>query len=140
MNKVIQFVIYLFAIIFCLVSLIKGNLIMFEQVSFGYGLYLVAAVVLVWMGVSQILSKTLVGGGVFEKAPQPQEVSDGKEWNRKHGIAWIIYGILIAGSFVGLTLVQDSTVASVAHAVIVVGGFVGYCLYDNLLKKKYLLK
>ncbi len=140
MNKIIPFIVYVAVTLFCLASLIKGNRMMFENISFGLIFYVVAAVVLIWMGVSQILSKTLVGGGVFEKAPQPKEVSDGKAWNQKHGIAWIGYGILIAGSFALLTFVQDITVASVVHAVVVVGGFVGYCLYDGLLKKKYLLK
>lgn len=140
MSKIVQFIVYGVVTLFCLASLIKGNRMMFENLSFGLAFYIVAAVVLVWMGVSQILSKTLVGGGVFEKAPQPKEVSDGKAWNRKHGIAWIVYGILIAGSFGILTFVPDITVASVAHAIVVVGGFAAYCLYDGLLKKKYLLK
>lgn len=140
MNKVILFIVYAAVSLFCGASLVKGNLMMFENLSFGLVFYLVAAVMLIWMGISQILSKTLVGGGVFEKAPQPKEVSDGKAWNRKHGVSWIVYGSLIAGSFALLTFVQDITVASVVHAVVVVGGFVGYCLYDGLLKKKYLLK
>ena len=140
MNKIVQFVVYAAVSLFCGASLVKGNLMMFENLSFGLVFYLVAAFMLVWMGVSQISSKTLVGGGVFEKAPQPKEVSDGKAWNRKHGISWVVYGVCIIASFGLLTFVQDIIVASVAHAVVVVGGFVGYCLYDGLLKKKYLLK
>lgn len=140
MKKIITLIVYAAVALFCGASLVKGNMMMFENLSFGLVFYLVAAVMLVWMGVSQILSKTLVGGGVFEKAPQPKEVSDGKAWNRKHGTAWIVYGLVIAGAFSLLTLVPDIIVASVAHAVIVIGGFIGYCVYDSVLKRKYLLK
>lgn len=67
-------------------------------------IYLLVALVMVSIGVSQLKSKTPAAFYSGEKPLDPKELSDVSMWNRKHGMMWIIYGIIImlsglAGSF-----------------------------------------
>lgn len=39
------------------------------------------------------------------------EISDVKSWNRKHGIMWIVYGIILVISWICGCILGDSIVA-----------------------------
>lgn len=67
-------------------------------------IYLCVALIMVGIGVSQMKSKTPVTFYSGEKPLEAGELSDVSMWNRKHGIMWVAYGIVImlsglAGSF-----------------------------------------
>jgi hypothetical protein len=63
---------------------------------------------MIGIGVSQLKSKIPVGFYSGEEPPKAEELTDVSAWNRKHGIMWLIYGVVILLSwFVGF-LVGDS--------------------------------
>ena len=61
----------------------------------GLVIYLLVAMIMVGIGVSQFRSKKPVGFYSGEQPPKEDELSDGKGWNQRHGIMWIIYGAVI---------------------------------------------
>jgi len=60
---------------------------------------LVAAVMVI-IGVSQVIKKDVpVGFSNVIDPPKKEEISNIIQWNRKHGMIWIIYGICIELGF-----------------------------------------
>ena len=53
------------------------------------------ALPLIGIGVFQYTRKDPVGFYSGVKAPQKEELTDVKAWNRKHGVMWILYGLCI---------------------------------------------
>ena len=53
------------------------------------------ASIMLGIGISQIKSKIPVGFYSGEKAPDEKELSDVHAWNVKHGVMWVIYGVII---------------------------------------------
>lgn len=118
--------------------LMRVNETMFEYLHVGIPLHLIMSGVFIGLGISQLLRKKPVGGGIFEASPRKECVTDLKAWNQKHGILWIGYGVVLSGSFVLLTVVKDYIVAAMIHTVVYIGGLTVYCIYDDKLKKAYL--
>lgn len=58
-------------------------------------IYLITAFIMIGIGISNLRSKTPVGFYSGEKAPKEGELTNVHEWNRKHGIMWILYGVAI---------------------------------------------
>ena len=58
-------------------------------------IYLCVALVMIGIGLSQLKSRTPVTFYSGEKPFEVRELSDVYMWNRKHGMMWIIYGIII---------------------------------------------
>lgn len=71
-------------------------------------IYLLVAFIMIGIGRTQLKSKTPVAFYSGEKPFDAEELSDVSEWNRRHGLMWITYGIIIIVS--GLTggLIKDS--------------------------------
>lgn len=84
-----------------------------------FGIYILVALIMFGIGISQQKSKTPVGFYTGEKPPTGQELSDVTLWNKKHGAMWIIYGIIIAVSGAAGTLTGLSTMWSM---VLFIGG------------------
>ena len=60
----------------------------------------IVAVIMIIIGVSQISKKeNPVGFYNVIDPPKKEEISDIIQWNRKHGIMWIIYGVCIELGF-----------------------------------------
>lgn len=71
-------------------------------------IYILVALLMLCIGISQQRSKMPVGFYTGEKPPTEQELSDVPSWNKKHGAMWILYGIVIAisgavGALVGIS-------------------------------------
>lgn len=63
---------------------------------------------MVGIGVFQMKSKEPVGFYSGEKPPEAGELSDVGAWNKRHGIMWLVYGVLIVLSYIVGILVADS--------------------------------
>lgn len=62
----------------------------------------------VCIGVGNLNSKTPVTFYTGEKPLKPEQVKDIAGWNRKHGIAWIVYGLVVALGYGCMWLIGDS--------------------------------
>ncbi len=81
---------------------------------------LLVAFFMIMIGVLQSLSKKPVGFYSGEKGPAEEKLTDTQAWNRKHGIMWVIYGIIIIlTSLIGVPILD-----SVWCIIPLVGGLV----------------
>ena len=105
---------------------------------FGFVIYLLVVAFMAGIGISQLKSKSPVGFYSGEKPPREDELSDVKAWNKKHGLMWIVYGIVILFSFFAGALIGDSVWAVIP----MVGGLVVplpfMIRYHNRMRKEYL--
>ena len=138
MSKIMKNILWAFFFLICACYLIRINETLFEYLHVGIPLHLVLSGVFIGLGISQLLRKKPVGGGILEAPPRRECVTDLKAWNQKHGILWIGYGVVLSGSFVLLTVVKDRIVAALLHTVVYIGGLTVYAIYDDKLKKAYL--
>jgi len=138
MNKTIKNILWVFFILICAIYIMRVNETFFEYLHVGIPFYLIVSGFFIVLGVTQLFRKKPVGGGILEAAPRRECVTDMKEWNQKHGILWIGYGIAIIGGFAVLTLVKDDMIAAILHTVVTIGGLTVYAIYDDKLKKVYL--
>lgn len=103
-------------------------------------IYLLVALIMIGIGVSQMKSKTPVGFYSGERPPAAQELSDVAMWNKKHGKMWIIYGgIIIFSGFAGTFLIGADASWQLILAPMV-GGVVAPLLWmigyhDKLIRK-----
>lgn len=103
-------------------------------------IYGLVALFVIGIGVYQLRSKKPVAFYSGEEAPAEEEISDVKMWNRKHGMMWIIYGIIIILSWICGCLLGDSilTVIPCIGGVILPLGFMIW--YHHRLVKRYKVK
>ncbi|MDE7199535.1 MAG: hypothetical protein K2O15_11735 [Lachnospiraceae bacterium] len=106
-------------------------------------IYLIVALVMIGIGVSQLRSGTPVGFYSGEKVFEAKELSDVSMWNKKHGEMWIIYGIIIVLSgFTGTFLIGRETVWQlilIPMAGGVIAPLVWMIWYHERLIRKYKL-
>lgn len=107
-------------------------------------IYLLVALIMIGIGVSQLKSKTPVGFYSGEKPPAAQELSDVAMWNKKHGEMWMIYGGIIL--FFGLagTFLIGADASWQLILVPMIGGVIGPLIwmiwYHDKLIRKYKTK
>ena len=65
----------------------------------GFIIYLLVALLMMGIGISQLRSKNPVGFYSGEKPPAPEELKDVAAWNKKHGMMWLLYGLIILLSY-----------------------------------------
>lgn len=106
----------------------------------GFGIYALAALFMMGIGIVQLKSKEPVGFYSGEKPPKAEDITDVKAWNRKHGMMWLVYGIIILISFFIGLLIGDSiwTVVPMIGGVIIPVIFM--IRYHHQLRKKYIKK
>lgn len=91
------------------------------------------------IGIIQYRSKTPVGFWAGKEPPKPEQVTDIRQYNRKHGMMWIIYGVgLILCFFSGMYF--GSFIAAMSVLIECIGGIFLMILYHNRLNRKYLKK
>lgn len=95
------------------------------------------SIIMIGIGISQLMSKNPVGFYSGEKPPNKDDLTDVKAWNKKHGIMWIIYGIVIICSFF-IGMLMGDTILSV---IPICGGIIFPVFimigYHTRLRKKY---
>lgn len=74
--------------------------------SISLAIFLFAAILMTAIGVSQIKSGEPVGFYSGEDIPEAKDLTDVRAWNKKHGMMWILYSIVLmlawcAGYFLG---------------------------------------
>ena len=100
-------------------------------------IYMITAIIMISIGISQLRSHEPVGFYSGEQPPRECELSDVHTWNKKHGIMWIIYGfIIIISSGIGV-IIGDS----IWSLIPICGGFLIPIIimiwYHNRLVKRY---
>lgn len=87
-------------------------------------IFLLVALIMIGIGVSQLKSKTPVGFYSGEKPFAAEELSDVAAWNKKHGVMWIIYGLVIIFSGFAGTFLIGANAGWQLNLVIMGGGVV----------------
>lgn len=72
---------------------------MIVEIIFGLVIYLIVALIMLGIGISQYRSTKPVAFYSGEKPPKDSELSDVLMWNKKHGKMWIWYGVIIIISY-----------------------------------------
>ena len=76
---------------------------------FGFVIYLMVAMFMAGIGISQLKSKSPVGFYSGEKHPREDELTDVKAWNKKHGLMWVLFSVIILISY-GIGAMMGDTV------------------------------
>lgn len=71
-------------------------------------IYVVVSLIMTGLGISQLKSREPVGFYSGEKRLRADEVADVSAWNRKHGLMWCIYGLVIFLSGIAGIIIGDS--------------------------------
>ena len=104
-------------------------------------IYLVVAAIMVGIGISQLKSLSPVGFYTGERPPKEDELTDVQVWNKKHGMMWMIYGIIIISSYFGGLGLGYLTGDSILFIIPLCGGtivpIIVMCWYHHKLIKKY---
>lgn len=92
------------------------------------------------LGIVQYNSKRPVSFWAGKEPPKPEEITDIKAYNHRHGIMWICYGAGFLLCFgLGFLFGEAAGIAaSVLSAVELFGGLIGMILYHNRLDRIYL--
>lgn len=61
--------------------------------------YLLTAVIMAGIGISQLRSEKPVGFYSGEKPPAESELTDVQAWNVRHGAMWLVYSAIIIASY-----------------------------------------
>ncbi len=78
-------------------------------------IYLIVAAIMASIGISQLRSTSPVGFYSGEKPPKEDELTDVQAWNRKHGIMWLVYGMIIIVSYFAGSIMGDSILCIIPY-------------------------
>lgn len=95
------------------------------------------AIIMVLIGIRQIKSKKPVGFYSGVKAPDEEEISDVKAWNRKHGAMGILYGISIELAFLCGLFIGNSILLLIPFSIGLLLPIPLMVMYHHHLVKKY---
>lgn len=71
-------------------------------------IFLFVAIFMIGIGIFQLKSISPVGFYSGERPPKEEELIDVRAWNRKHGMMWVVYGIIIILSAIVGAVIGDS--------------------------------
>lgn len=71
-------------------------------------IYFIVAALMMGIGISQLRSTLPVAFYSGEKPPKEDELTDVQAWNKKHGMMWLIYGMIIIVSYFAGYILGDS--------------------------------
>ena len=92
------------------------------------------------IGLVQFNSKKPVGFYSGVKPPQAEELTDVNAWNKKHGMMWIIYGIIIIACWVCGLFMGDSLLVLIPYCVGLILPIFFMMAYHNKLIGEYVGK
>lgn len=99
----------------------------------------VCALFMYGIGISQLRSIKPVGFYSGEAPPEEECLKDVRAWNRKHGIMWIMYGIVISLGMIGGIIVVDSLLLVPIECGCLLVPIIFMVLYHKKLAKEYLI-
>lgn len=103
-------------------------------------IYILVALIMLTIGISQLKSKKPVGFYTGEKPPKPEDLTDVQAWNKKHGTMWVIYGIIIVLSALAGIPFLDSLWSMISMTGGVVVPLIFMVWYHHRLIRQYLKK
>ena len=95
------------------------------------------ALIMFGIGISQLRSKAPVGFYSGKAPPKPEELSDVKAWNQKHGVMWILYAFCILGAWISAQLIGDDLFAGILLAAGIFVPLAFMVLFHRHLEKTY---
>ena len=106
-----------------------------------FGLVMVyTAGIMIGIGVAQLKSRKPVGFYSGEKALKAEELTSVQDWNKKHGIMWILYGITMSITSVITAMMLESTWCMVPFGCGVILPLPIMIFYHHYLIRKYKIK
>ncbi|MBP3476048.1 MAG: hypothetical protein J6K48_06985 [Lachnospiraceae bacterium] len=99
--------------------------------------FVMVAFIMIGIGISQLRSKKPVGFYSGEQPPEEEELSDVYAWNVRHGVMWMVYGVIIIISYVILHLIGDSAWAAVPTCIGLVAPLIIMIWYHHKLIGQY---
>lgn len=103
-------------------------------------IYGLAALFMIGIGISQVKSQKPVTFYTGEKPPAAEELSDVRQWNLKHGIMWIAYGVIIILSWGCGCLLGGGTISVLPLIAGITLPLVVMIWYHHRLIKRYKIK
>ncbi len=101
-------------------------------------IYLMVAAIMIGIGISQLRSSSPVGFYSGEKPPKEDELTDVQAWNKKHGMMWLVYGIMILFSYIAGYIIGDSILCLIPFCVGVILPLFVMIWYHQKLIRTYL--
>ncbi len=95
------------------------------------------ALMMIIIGIVQYKSQKPTGFYTGETPPKAEQLTDVTAWNHRHGMMWIIYGVVIIVSFFAGILIPHEVVSALLPIVILLGALPVMILYHHKLKHKY---
>lgn len=108
------------------------------EIIVGFVIYGIVSGIMIGIGVSQMKSKNPVSMNTGEKPPRKDELTDVGEYNKKHGLMWILYGSSIICSYLIAGLLSNVFNACMITTIIVVGGIFIMMWYHKQLMRRYM--
>ena len=108
-----------------------GNMICF-------GIYLLVALFIAGIGISQFKSQKPVGFYSGEQPPKESELTDVISWNKKHGMMWMLYAAIIILSYAIGAIIGDSVWSLIPMCGGLIIPIIFMVCYHSKLKKKYM--
>ncbi|MGN0379529.1 MAG: hypothetical protein ACI4EU_08070 [Butyrivibrio sp.] len=100
-------------------------------------IFLLVAIFMVGIGIFQMTSVSPVGFYSGEVPPREDQLTDVKAWNRKHGMMWIIYGVIIMISYFAGYLIGDSPLCLIPFLGGLLVPVAVMIMYHHRLIRKY---
>lgn len=101
-------------------------------------IYAIVGLIMIGIGVVQLKSQKPVGFYSGEEGPKQEELTDVAAWNKKHGMMWVIYGIIIILSYFAGAMIGDSVWCVIPMCGGVMVPVIFMVRYHNKLKKEYM--
>ena len=98
-------------------------------------IYSYVALIMIAIGIMQYKSQKPTGFYTGETPPKAEQLTDVTAWNHRHGMMWIIYGIVIIVSFLFGLLIPHEVLSALLPVVIILGALPVMILYHHKLKK-----
>ena len=99
----------------------------------------VCALIMFGIGIFQLSSKTPVAFYTGEKAPEADTLKDVSAWNKKHGIMWIIYGVIIVIGIVAGLMIDNVGAFIIIECICLLVPLLFMILYHNKLVHDYII-
>lgn len=98
------------------------------------------AAIMFGIGLSQYKSRTPVGFYSGINPPLKEKIKDITGWNHKHGMMWMIYGILIMIASFSEYYIDDDMIGAIPIVCGVILPLFLMMIYHGILEKEYLIK
>ena len=100
-------------------------------------IYIIVAMIMIGIGISQLKSQKPVGFYSGEQPPSENQLTDVHSWNKQHGFMWLLYGFIIMISWGIGAIIGDNIWSLVPMCGGVLIPIIIMIWYHNRLIKTY---